>query len=255
MANLQSPNLEIVKDTLDQLGDLGDVRAVPHLLKILDTTKDEEIIEAVIWTLARLASSETLVTLLKHPNEKVILETLDALGRRQARETSDAIIPFLHQQNATIRAMATWALGKLVVEKAYGMFVDLLQHDNDSTVRAHAAWALGKFENPDSKRLLSMIKSRETDESVLYNLDEAINAIDNAQCDNSPSSKSSMITVYECPKRQPSCDEQITRTISESDIYLTISIILCDNCTQAKICRVIMTKLDQVRHYTSLKDE
>jgi HEAT repeat protein len=239
LLDLKSKDQDRVIDALDQLGDLGDASAVPFLIKMLDTASDEELVESILWTMSRIASSETLVTLLDHPNEAIIIEVLDALGRRQARETANVIIPFLTHGNAEIRSMATWALGKLVVGKAYSLFFDLLKNDEVPAVRAHAAWAIGKYGRPEAVSQLTEIRALEQDETVLYNMDEAINAIESTQ---DPRQQGLSVVVYECPKREVSCIEKKTRSESRSDDLVEINIIFCDTCASAKICKVELVK-------------
>ncbi len=173
LANLQSKDVATIKKALDQLGDLGDARAIPPLLQILKNTTEEEIIESILWTLSRIAPPEILVKLL-NSNEKIIIEVLDALGRCPAPEAVDPIIPFLTHKNNEIRAMATWALGKIHANKTYNLLINLLKTDQDPSVRANAAWAIGKFEKPESIPVLSDLKTQEQDDQVLFNLEEAL---------------------------------------------------------------------------------
>ncbi|MHA1650070.1 MAG: HEAT repeat domain-containing protein [Candidatus Helarchaeota archaeon] len=236
---LRKRDTKLLKSALEQLGDLGDVRAVPHLLALLDTEQDSDIIEAILWTLSRIAPSKTLIQLLRHHNEKIVIEALDALGRRQAKEAVDEIIPFLKHKNDEIRALATWALGKLCVDKTYDLFIDLLMHDEDPEVRAHAAWAIGKFERPDSISVLNRIKSQEPDEYVQYNLAEAIEHIESTR---ESQRKGVATTIYECPKYDPYCRTRERQTEILFDKFVRIEIIKCETCPFAQICRVNLTK-------------
>ena len=163
---------------------------------------------------------------------------LDALGRRVAHDAVDEIIPFTDHQNAEIRAIATWALGKLRVNKTYALLLNLLDTDEDPLVRANAAWAIGKFEKLQSIHILNLIKENERDESVLYNLDEAINQVQEARGSCQDGIKA---TVYECSKRGLECTTRATQTDSKADNIIIIEIVVCNTCPIARICHVDLT--------------
>ena len=241
--NLDKKDEKLLKETLEQLGDLGDPRAVSHLLKMLDTVSEEEILESVLWTLSRIASYEILIDLLTHSNEKIVVEVLDALGRRQERGAVDEIIPFVKHQNAEYRAMATWALGKIQMEKTYDLLLNSLKTDKDSSVRANAAWALGKFGKLESIALLSQILEQEKDEVVRYNIEESINRLQELK---DPRRDSLKATVYECPNHEINCIQKNTRIESQSDNFIRMEIVVCDNCPLAKICQIhLIRKINQ----------
>lgn len=243
LANLNSKDKKIVKTTLEQLGDLKDERAVPQLLQMLDTVDDEDLLESILWTLSRIASTLSLIELLNRPNEVVVIEVLDALGRREAQESVDAIVPFLKHQDEEIRGIATWALGKLHVKKTYELLLNLLKTDDDPLVRANAAWAIGKFDELGSIPLLTERLSEESDESVRYNLEEAIQRLEELK---DPWQRGLKATIYQCPKWDPKCHKKILQTETRFDNFIKIEITVCENCQLAKICRVnLIRKINQ----------
>ncbi|HUX99810.1 MAG TPA: HEAT repeat domain-containing protein [Candidatus Deferrimicrobium sp.] len=239
ISNLRTKDVKLFKTTLRQLGDLGDVKAVPYLLEMVDRVQEEDLLESILWTLSRLAPLETLITLLKHSNEKVVLEVIDALGRREMKKAVDNILPFLKHKNLEIRAMATWALGRIHEEKTYKIILDLLMTDDDPLVRANAAWAIGKYGKPESITLLKQFKESETDECVIYNVDEAIDSLEDLK---DPWKKAIKVRIYECPKREPTCTEKQTQTENKSDQFIRIEFILCTTCPTAQICQIYLMK-------------
>ncbi len=243
LANLESRDRTIIKKTLEQLGDLGNEKAVPNLLKMLHSNLDEDMLESILWTISRIGTSQTLIELLNDPNETIVIEVLDALGRREAREYVDAILPFLKHQNGEVRAIATWALGKIHAEKTYEKIINLLKTDGDPLVRANAAWAIGKFEKINSISTLEQIKDQESDECVLYNLNEAI---EHLQEPKDPWTLGLKATIYECPQRETPCAQKLVQIETRSDDFIKIEIVQCDSCPIAKICQInLIRKINQ----------
>jgi HEAT repeat protein len=236
---LESEEDSRIKDAIARLGDLGDSRAVPYLLKRLNTVKDEELIEAILWTLSRIGSNDILINLLRNSNRKIVLEALDALGRRMSRESVEAIIPFLTHHDSEIRALATWALGKIRAEQTYDLLVNLLKKDKEPTVRANAAWAIGKYEKIDSHLILNRALERETDETVRYNLEDAISRLQEV---GERSQEGIKVTVYECPKKEAHCKEREIKVEQLADQLIKIEIKSCSSCLSAKICQVNLIK-------------
>jgi hypothetical protein len=239
IANLSTKDIKLFKTTLRRLGDLGDAKAVPYLLEMVDRVHEEDLLESILWTLSRIAPLETLITLLKHSSEKVVLEVLDALGRRELKKAVNDILPFLEHKNLEIRAMATWALGRIHEEKTYKILLNLLKTDENSLVRANAAWAIGKYGKPESITLLKQLKKSETDECVIYNVDEAIESLEDQK---DPWKKAIKVRIYECPKREPICTEKPTQTENKSDQFIRIEFILCTSCPTAQICQIYLMK-------------
>jgi len=239
IANLESKDEDSVKEAIAQLGNLEDPRAVPYLLKELKTAQDDELVESILWTLSRIGSSDTLVKLLKNPNKKIVLETLDALGRRMASESIDKIIPFLTHPDSEIRALAAWTLGKIHAEKTYDLLIKLLKTDEDASVRSNAAWAIGKYEKIESRSILDNMLEEETDETIRYNLKEAISILEEVK---ERSQQGIKITAYECPKKELHCKKKEIKDELISDQFIKIEIKSCSSCQNAKICQVNLIK-------------
>jgi HEAT repeat protein len=239
VAQLESEVDSKIRDAIARLGDLGDSRAVPYLLKKLETVKDEELIETILWTLSRIGSSEILIKLLQNSNKKIVLEALDALGRRMSRERVEAIIPFLKHPDSEIRALATWALGKIRADKTYDLLVTLLKKDKEPSVRANAAWAIGKYEKIEAHPVLKRALEQETDETVRYNLEDAISRLQEVR---ERSQEGIKVTVYECPKKEAHCSERDIKVEQLADQLIKIEIKSCSSCLSAKICQVNLIK-------------
>ncbi len=239
MAQLESEEDSRIKEVIALLGDLGDPRAVPYLVRKLDTVTDEELIEAILWTLSRIGSSDLLINLLQNSNRKIVMEALDALGRRMSHESVEAIIPFLTHPDSDIRALATWALGKIRAEQTYSLLVTLLKKDKEPSVRANAAWAIGKYEKIESHSILNQALEYETDETVRYNLEDAISRLQEVK---ERSQEGIKVIVYECPKKEANCGEREIKMELLSDRLVKIEIKSCNSCLNAKICQVNLIK-------------
>ena len=239
VANLESEDEDSVKESVAQLGDMGDSRAVPFLLKKLNTAKDEELVESILWTLSRIGSNGILIKLLGNPNKNIVLEALDALGRRMASESVDKVISFVKHPDSEIRAMGTWVLGKIHAEKAYDLLIDLLTTDEDASVRANAAWAIGKYEKAEAHSILDKALKEETDETVQYNLKEASSRLEELKEQSQVGIK---LTVYECPNKEVDCTKKEIKTDLISDQFIKIEINSCERCPKAKICQVSLIK-------------
>jgi len=239
IADLEWGDEDSVKKTVAYLGDLGDPRAVPYLLKKLDITQDNELVDSILWTLSRIGSNDILVKLLENPNKKIMLEALDALGRRMANESVERIIPFLKHPDSEIRALATWTLGKIHAEKTYELLLNLLKADEEASVRANAAWAIGKYEKIESRSILNKILEEEADETVRYNLKEALSRLEEVEEQFKGAIK---ITVYECSKMEADCMKKKIKEERISDQFILLKIKLCNSCPKAKICQVNLIK-------------
>ena len=125
------------------------------------------------------------------------------------------------------------------------VIIHLLDSDEDPLVRANAAWAIGKFEKLQALYVLNHIKEKERDEAVLYNLNEAINHLEEARDIRQTGLKSQ---VYQCPKRSIECTTKTTRIESHTDNLIKLEITVCNNCPIAQICHVDLTwKMTQKR--------
>ncbi|MHA1266822.1 MAG: HEAT repeat domain-containing protein [Candidatus Helarchaeota archaeon] len=237
--DLQNQDPTIIKRTLERLGELSERRAVPYLLQMLKSDFDEDLLETILWTLSQIATTKELTSLLTYPNEKVLIEVLDALGRRCAQESVEEILTFTKHTNAEIRAMAVWALGKIHVEKTYNVLLYLLKTDPDPLVRANAAWAIGKFDNIKAIPHLMTIRVQETDEAVIYNLEEALARL---QEQKTQSAMDLNVIIYECPERRSECLQRELQTDVKSDQFIQVEIELVPACKIARICRIKLLK-------------
>ncbi|MHC1590757.1 MAG: HEAT repeat domain-containing protein, partial [Candidatus Helarchaeales archaeon] len=163
---------------LDEIGELKSKEAVEPLIDFMNAHLDDpDLIDAVIWTLNRISPIERLFALLKHSNKNVVANVIDALGRRADKTALPHLLPFLKEDDASLRSGATWAIGKMKDPKSRQALLTRLREDEDPEIRAHAAWGLGQLCIPDLLPLLEQIREKETDDAVVYQLDEALQKI------------------------------------------------------------------------------
>ncbi|MHA1311816.1 MAG: HEAT repeat domain-containing protein [Candidatus Helarchaeota archaeon] len=231
--NLNSNNIKKIKEALEKIGDLNYKEAITPIFLLIDSSKNTEIIDSAIWTLSRIASPDQLIKLLDNRNKDIILFTIEALGRMEAKEIAGHIRKFLNDKDAEIRAMATWTAGKIGDIDSYSKIIELLKFDKDPEVRSNAAWALKKLNILGSFEVLKNISEKETDEMVLYNINDAIQTLEANYGSIEPILSSKF---YHCKLETPDCKNLKRKTIKFIDQNISIEILIVDNCDKAKIC-------------------
>jgi len=129
----------------DALGDIGDEKAVKHLIPLL---KDE--------------------------NEYVRQAGARALGKLKDRDAVEPLINTLNDPDVSVRAFSVWALGKINDSKAVEPMLSLL-FDKEEKIRNNSFDALRKFQDPHVKKLMvnTLIKGAKSEmhaEGMLWKL-------------------------------------------------------------------------------------
>ncbi len=239
LENLKSNDKSTLLDAIEDLGDLEDNRCTPHLLNLLDDNlNDEEIIDSIIWSLNRCAEVKDLVNLLDMKNDFIILNAIDAIGRRAEKIESSKLLPFLKSSNSEIRSMTAWTLGKVGADETRPQVRNLLKNDTDSEVRSNAAWALQKFGVKEDIEFLNEMLKIEKDELVLYKISDAIQALET----KTNISKGEEV-VYNCNNFVHDCEKISKNNREIKDNYIEIEIIEAINCKLGKVCKVKIKKL------------
>ncbi|NHI94561.1 MAG: HEAT repeat domain-containing protein [Candidatus Lokiarchaeota archaeon] len=237
--NLKSKDKSTLLDAIEDLGDLEDKKCTPYLLNLLDDNlNDDEIIDSVIWSLNRCAEINDLLKLLEIKNDLVILNAIDAIGRRAEKIDSSKLLPFLKSEKSEIRAITTWTLGRICADETRQEIRDILDTDPDSEVRANAAWSLQKFGVKEDISFLEQIMSKEKDELVLYKLTDAIQALET----KTNISEGEEIT-YNCSNFTHLCNEISKNNINIKDNYIEIDIIEAKNCEVGSVCKIKIKKI------------
>ncbi|MBD3228751.1 MAG: hypothetical protein GF329_11250 [Candidatus Lokiarchaeota archaeon] len=230
--NLKSENKNSIKSTLREIGDLDLKKAVKPIIELINSNDDEEIIDAAIWTLSRIANPKDLLPLLKSPNSFIKLNVIEALGRLKADELAINIRQFLHDKNPEIRSITAWSIGKMKDYGSYNKLINLIKNDPDSEVRNNAVWALGKLNKKESIDFLKDRLQSESDEIILYNIRDTIQSIESAH----QLQPKLAFNDYVCFQQSIKCEKINKERLEFSDQNISIIIQLAKNCYKAKIC-------------------
>ena len=239
LENLKSSDKSTLLDAIEDLGDLEDKKCIPYLLELLKRNlNDDEIIDSVIWSLNRCAEINELFKLLEIENDTVRINSIDAIGRRAEKIDSSKLLHFLKSENSEIRAITTWALGKVRADETRQEIRDILKNDIDSEVRANAAWALQKFGIKEDIPFLNERLKKEKDELVLYKITDAIQALET----KTNISKGEEV-IYNCINFTHDCEKILKNKMEIKDKYIEIEIIEAKNCELGKVCKIKIMKI------------
>ena len=112
VSNLSSGDVETAYEAALTLGELKDPRAIPPLIKILESTQYEAMNNATSMALANMGI-----------------------------EAVDPVTALLTHEKWWVRKNAAWVLGRLHDTKAVSALINALK-DNSAWVRLYVAWAL-----------------------------------------------------------------------------------------------------------------
>ena len=239
LENLKSDDKKKILDALEEIGETENEIYCKSLLDTLQVYENEsEIMESIVWSLNRCAKVETILQLLNSKNESLILEVIDAIGRRAEKIDASKLLPFLNSKDEAIRAMTVWALGKINADETRDHVKNLLKFDKDVEVRGNAAWVLQKFGIKEDLPFLQKIILEEKDDLVLYKLTDAIQSLET----KTSISKGEEIN-YNCPNFTHECEKIDKNELSTNDSYISINILEAKNCKLAKVCKIRIKKL------------
>ena len=239
LKNLKSKDKSTLLDAIEDLGDLEDKKCTPHLLNLLDENlNDEEVIDSIIWSLNRCAETTDLLKLLDMKNDFIIINTIDAIGRRAEKIQGAKLLTFLKSDNEDIRAITAWTLGKIGADETRPKIRDLLKNDTDSEVRSNAAWALQKFGVKEDITFLNEMLKIEKDELVLYKISDAIQSLET----RTNISKGEEV-IYNCTNFSHDCENISKDNIEINDNYVEVGIIKALNCKLGKVCKIKIKKV------------
>ena len=240
--DLTSSDNDLIKKSLEEIGDINGIKAIPSiciLIKNFEDTEEVEIIDSAIWTLSRIANPQIVIDLLESSNKFIQLYSIEALGRMEAKNSGKYIKKFLNSSDIEIRAMAAWTIGRIIDKDCYEKILDLVQNDEDPEVRNNAAFALKKFNNLDSLKILKKQMSEDLDEAVLYNIDAAIKSMENSHEKNNEFN----FNIYQCQFKDENCLKIKKEVIEFTDNNVFIKIVKSINCKKAQICGLEVKEL------------
>jgi hypothetical protein len=138
-------NIYIKGIAAESLGEIGDPKAIPSLLKLLN---DEDIRENVRLSasgaLAKIGQEEVakfVLTLLKSPKWYDREEAVELIGRLRIKGSLEMLLSALEERHVFVRRSAVRALGELKDPSAIPALRKLLK-DSEPDVRTEAEYAL-----------------------------------------------------------------------------------------------------------------
>jgi cyclophilin family peptidyl-prolyl cis-trans isomerase/HEAT repeat protein len=148
---LRDRNAETRAAAARALGRNGHEDAVPSLLDALQDSELSVRLE-VIFALGQIGSAEARDPLRRIAASNATVEERDeallALGKLRGEGAAEAILPFLADPVATIRADAAIALAR-TADSVAAIDLRALLTDDDPAVRSSAAWAVGRLKVRD----------------------------------------------------------------------------------------------------------
>ncbi|MHA1301089.1 MAG: HEAT repeat domain-containing protein [Candidatus Helarchaeota archaeon] len=232
--DLASSDLKTRINAIEELGRLGDMRAVEPLSRLIDDS-NEQIRECAIWSLGRLKASDVLIKNLNHKMDSVRKFIIEVLGNFEDTKALEPLIELLEDPDNEVRANAAWSLGKIQNVKALEPLVKSL-NDTDEEVRENSAWALGKLNDIRAIPYLLQAMS-DPDEIVQNNAKESIEKI-YKYLEKIQECKEKAGVIYECPSINDFCKQEEKTIEVFSDNNITVEIHLCKNCKIGKIYAV-----------------
>ncbi len=154
-------SVDVKKFIIDILGDTGDLKALPLLLKALED-KDENIRASVVERLGSIKGNASVITALTRVLESkdmwVAYAAADALGRIADIGTVDVLVSALSRKD--LRKPAIRALGKIAESRSLASIVPFLE-DNARSVREETVEAIAQFfyAKISEKTIISSIKN------------------------------------------------------------------------------------------------
>ncbi len=232
--NLESTDIATRINAIEDLGLLGDSRAIAPLSKLLNDPA-EQIRDCAIWNLGLLKAGDILIENLNHKLDSVRKYVVEVLGNIEEQAALEPLIKLLQDPNDEIRANSAWSLGKLGNKKAFEQLIKSL-NDECSEVRENCAWALGKIN--DIRAIPYLLRAiSDPDEIVQNNAKESIEKI-YRYLEDRELSKKRLGIIYECPAVNEFCKQEKKTVKKYSDKHIILEILIKEDCKLGKICAV-----------------
>jgi len=138
----------------DALGNIGDDRAIGGLLKLVEDS-DSDVRWMAADALGKIGDAQAIPGLLKlveHSHHYVRWSAADALGNIGDAQAIGGLLKLLEDSDSDLRWIAADALGKIGDAQAIGGLLKLVK-DSNSGVRRRAAYALGKIAKQHAEKL------------------------------------------------------------------------------------------------------
>jgi HEAT repeat protein len=148
---LESKDFHVWADAAKALGKIGDLRAIPSLINVLNTAKKFHIKGNIIRepaedALVKMGSSavEPLISALSHEDKNVCIMAVSVLGKIGDRRALAPLMDSLHDGEGEMRQAVVAALGVLGDNRAMDVITKCLKDENRN-VQKTAARTLDKI--------------------------------------------------------------------------------------------------------------
>ncbi len=148
------------------LGEIGDKKAVPLLIRTLRIDPEQTVKEWVAISLGKIgdkkASKPLVASLLSDPNFEVRMESANALGRILEKKSTNSLLDAYYlDDDYRVKWAAASALVKLDEEKSKELIeelttnlIDIIRFEKDEIIVGAAAKTLGEIGNEISAKIL-----------------------------------------------------------------------------------------------------
>lgn len=210
--NMRSADMDLRRRSIELLGHSRNPDALPFVLEVLHD-KDEElrlravlaasrlapqdhlqtldmlfgalkgegsirVVSAIISSLGRLCTTNRILEVAEHlesPNERIVANTVEAIGQIRDPKCSDLLLPMISSRNNRIKANAAMALFAAGHFEVIDILKPMLMH-SDPLMRSSAAFAIGELTVlAERKHLIEEWKTRGIEiKSFLGELQESV---------------------------------------------------------------------------------
>ncbi|MEG4231605.1 HEAT repeat domain-containing protein, partial [Microcoleus sp. Pol11C3] len=151
---LEDSDYFVRRSAADALGQIGDEKAIPGLLKLVEDS-DYFVRRSAADALGKIGDEKAIPVLLKLVEDSesdVRSSAADALGKIGDEKSIPVLLKLVEDSDYFVRRMAADALGKIGDEKAIPGLLKLVEH-SESDVRSSAADALGTIAKQHAEKV------------------------------------------------------------------------------------------------------
>lgn len=156
---LDDPDPKVRKEAARKLRIIGDSRAVPRLLRLLEEEEASEVRQYAVWVLSGIADHQADSAILKTAQETADLQVkkmaLWAIGEMQILQGLPLLVEHASHPDASVRQMAINGLGMLGSKYAIDAILCALSDPHSAVRRTAVVWA-GEFKDPRAIEGLAM---------------------------------------------------------------------------------------------------
>ncbi len=156
---LDDPDPKVRKEAIRKLRIIGDSRAVPRLLRLLEEEETSGVRQYAIWVLSGIGDHRADPTILKIAQEaedpQIKMMALWAIGEMQLLQGLPLLIEHASHPDPAVRQIAVNGLGMLGSKYAIDAIVHALSDPHPAVRRAAVVWA-GEFRDPRAIEGLEM---------------------------------------------------------------------------------------------------